>query len=127
MFQRLSNVFVDLSKIAANKFRASSLYPSSIDKSARILVCCWEKLAHYCDSSSFAISGRDNKSTELLSKYLLNICPSTSLFNKIHAKGSSMFDGSDFNPIRALSVAEKDSSDMITLVGHHSREICFMS
>lgn len=123
MFQRLSNIFVDLSETAANKFRASSLYPNSIDKSAHILVCCGEKLADYCNSSSFAVSASDSKSTELFSKYLLNICPSASLFNKIHTKGSSMFHGSDFNPIPALNLAEKDPSHMITLVGHQSREI----
>lgn len=58
--------------LGKNKLRASSLYSSSIDKPAGVLVCCWEKLASYCYSFSFAVSVSDNKSTELLSKWPLN-------------------------------------------------------
>lgn len=115
MFQRRSNIFVDLSKTVANKLRASSLYPSSTDKSESILVCCWEKLANYCYSFSFAVSVSDNKSTELLSKQLLNICPNASLLSKIHAEVSSMFNDSDFNAISVLNIAEKNPSNVITL------------
>lgn len=114
MFQRRSNIFVDLSKTVANKLRASSLYPSSTDKSESILVCCWEKLANYCYSFSFAVSVSDNKSTELLSK-LLNICPNASLLSKIHAEVSSMFNDYDFNAISVLNIAEKNPSNVITL------------
>lgn len=77
MLYRLSSIFVDLRTIA-QKSRASSQYPSSTDKSASMY---YDMMLHYClllIQYLFVIA----KSTELLSKGSLSVCPNSALLSR---------------------------------------------